>query len=68
MELKKKILLDAEQILKKSEVLKELNDSDMNHLKGGCVVWLFDGGGSKPTPIPCTGCATSCQNSSTWGS
>lgn len=62
MELKKKISLDAEQILKESEVLKELSDSEMNHLKGGCLFWLFGGdtttSGGSTIQCPPTGCAT----------
>lgn len=61
MELKKKISLDAEQILKESEVVKELSDSEMNHLKGGCFIWLFgddtttSGGG-----MECSECTFAC--------
>lgn len=70
MELKKKISLDAEQILKESEVVKELSDSEMNHLKGGCFIWLFgddtttSGSGSPE----CSGCTFACAQNSMTGS
>lgn len=75
MKLKKNILLDADHILRKSEVVKRLDEPEMDRLKGGgCVVWIFDDGKPpqppKPSPPPsppCTGCATSCQTTSTWG-
>lgn len=70
MKLKKNILLDIDLILKKSEVMTKLDESEMDHLKGGdCWVWLFDKKPPTPSPPPsppCTGCATSCQNSSSW--
>lgn len=72
MKLKKNILLDADHILRKSEVVSKLDESEMDHLKGGgCWVWIFDNDPPQPPtpsppPVPCTGCATSCQNSSSW--
>lgn len=72
MKLKKNILLDADHILRKSEVVKMLDKPEMDGLKGGgCWVWIFDDG-NPPSPSPppspgCTGCATSCENSSPWG-
>lgn len=48
MELRKKISLDAQRILKESKVVNVMDDSDMNQLYGGqgCIVHYTGGGGS----------------------